>query len=290
MNHTLDLESIATKTGLAPESKLSWSDTDVPLQERGVSVSWLIDFVHEVDRQWQEVVKQHERDELASVHYDTPWPEPLPFASNLQMTTVFLVDNVIRPLTRTLSAPLFARVPGQFKGVPDIFVSHAWSNPLTSDGAFSTLYALDSPLKSWGARKFVWIDLACYNQHRVECVAEDMKTVIATIGRVGFPWVNSAPLTRLWCLWELLCAHVGHASIELYEANSSAYDLGFLADNFKDEFKSVERADTTLPQDRQQILGAMIATFGSITQADDFVRELVNSMLSTQSDKPWNRR
>jgi hypothetical protein len=286
----LDLESIAQKTGLITEDKLSWSDDEIPLHKRGVSVSWLIDFVHEVDRAWQDVVKQHESDQLASIRYDGPWPAPLPFSADLGMTAEFLVPNVIRPMTLARGAPLFALVPEQYRAEPDLFVSHAWNNPLARGaGPFCTLYSLHSPLSASGPREFVWIDFACYNQHRVECVADDMKAVISSIGRVGIPMINSVPFTRLWCLWEILCAHLGDAPLEFYEANGSAYDLGFLANRFREEFKSVECAATTLPEDREQILEAMISTFGSIARADEYVLQLVDTKLSKDSDKPWNR-
>ena len=144
-------------------------------------------------------------------------------------------------------------------------------------------------MKSWSPRNFVWIDFACYNQYRVECVADDMRAVIGSIGRVGIPMINSVPFSRLWCLWEILCAHLADAKLEMYEANGSAYDMGFVADRFQEEFRSVERAATTLPQDRELILEAMISTFGSIAKADERLRQLVNSMLSKQSDKPWNK-
>lgn len=193
----LDLQSIADKTGLLAEDRLSWSDTLVPLHKRGVSVSWLINFAHEVVRAHIAVVEQYERDKVASIRYDTPWPKPLPSTSGGGATTESLVNEVIRPLTQGLAAPLFVRVPDQYKGEPQVFVSHAWSNNLVYNGLGSSLYALDSPLRSWGPRRFVWIDFACYNQHRVECVADDMKTVIASIGRLGPPWINSVPLTRL---------------------------------------------------------------------------------------------
>jgi len=33
----------------------------------------------------------------------------------------------------------------------------------------------------------------------------------------------------------------------------------------------------------------MVSTFGSLQKADEYVRQLVNGMLSKDSDKPWNR-
>jgi hypothetical protein len=286
----LDLDAIANKTGLLTESELTWRDEDIPLHKRGVSLGWLIDFLKEVDRNWQAVVEQHEREKRASYWFDVPEPDPLPFCANVEMTPLFVVNHVIRPITQVLAGPLFARLPTQHRGQPDLFVSHAWSNPLVGGNAFATLYALDSPMRSCGSIKYVWVDVVCYNQHRVETIANDMKAVVASIGRIGIPMINSVPFSRLWCLWELLCAHVGQAKVEVYEPSASPYDMGFLANRFREEFKSVDRAVTTLPEDREQILDAMVATFGSISKADEHIRGLANSMLSKESDKPWNRR
>lgn len=285
----LNLDNIAKKSGLRDESDVSWSDDHVPLHQRGVQVKWLNDFVWEVYREWHEVMEQHESQRRASVWFDhVPEPDPLPFPVDQEMTSAFLVPNVIQPMTKLLAAPLFARVPDEYRGHPDIFVSHAWSNPLVGN-AFAELEALVSPYAGRGTTTYAWLDVVCYNQHRVEAIAADMNAIVASIGRVGIPMINSVPFSRLWCLWELLCAHVSQAQIVVYEANGSVYDLGYLAGRFKEEFKSVERAVTTLPSDREQILNAMVSTFGSLQKADEYVRQLVNAMLSKDSDKPWNR-
>ncbi len=196
----LDLDSLARTTGLCTGSVVSWRDAHVPLHERGVSLGWLYDFVRSVDRSWQDVVRNHERASRASFHFDhVPEPDPLPFAETVEMTPAFLVPNVIRPLTAIIKGPLFALVPAEHRGRPDLFVSHSWSNPLTTGSAFSTLAALDSPLGG-GPVKRVWLDVACYNQHRVERIAADMESVVASIGQVGLPMINAVPFTRLWCL------------------------------------------------------------------------------------------
>jgi hypothetical protein len=69
----------------------------------------------------------------------------------------------------------------------------------------------------------------------------------------------------------------------------SAYNIGMASDAFWYEFKSVENASITLAVDREQILEAMIATFGSIQETDQYLRGLVDTMLSKHSDKPWNK-
>jgi hypothetical protein len=285
----LNLDAIAKKSGLRDEGDVSWGEKDVPLHERGVHVKWLNDFVWVVYREWQELMEQHERQRKASVYFDyVPEPDPLPFPVSQEMTSAFLVTNVIRPITQGRAAPLFAWVPDEYRGRPDLFVSHAWSNPLVGN-AFAELEALESPYVGRGTARYAWLDAVCYNQHRVEAIAGDMRAIVASIGRVGIPMINSVPFSRLWCLWELLCAHVSKAEVVVYEANGSVYDLGYLARCFQEEFRSVEQAATTLPSDREQILDAMISTFGSIQRADDYVRQLIDGMLSKDSDKPWNR-
>ena len=285
----LDIASIARKSGLLEQDQVSWNDKDVPLHQRGVSASWLVKFVHHVLDAGGEVADQNECDRLASIRYDTPWPTSVALNPNSGTPTGFVVNEVIVPLTNTRRLPLYALVPERYRREPDVFISHAWSNPLAESAPASTLYTLDSRLRSWGPRDFIWIDFACYNQHYAECIADDMKDVIRAIGRLGIPMINSVPFSRLWCLWELLCAHVVGASIEMYEANSSAYDMGMILDRFDYDFRSVENADTTLKADKDNILAAMESTFGSIPQADEYVRNLAKSMLSKHSDKPWNR-
>jgi len=286
---TLDLQAIAKEPDLLSDSGLLWSDDDVPLHERGVELSWLSDFVWTVYRDWHRVLEKHESQTRASNYFDwVPEPGPLPFPPGQEMTPEFLVRDVIRPLSRGPVSPLYALVPHECRGRPDLFVSHPWSNHLVGN-AFATLQALISPLRERGPVKFVWLDVVSYNQHHVEGIAADMKAVVAAIGRVGIPMINAVPFSRLWCLWELLCAHVAQAEVAVFEPSGSAYDIGYVARVFQDEWESVERAATTLPADREQILGAMVSTFGSVAKADEHVRQLVSSMLSKDSDKPWKR-
>jgi len=284
----LDLNAIAKESSLRDECDVSWNYDDVPLHQRGVQVKWLRDFAFAVHRDWHRVMELHESQRRASVSFDhVPDPGPLPFPADQDMTSAFLVHNVIQPMTKVATAPLFARVPDEYRGQPDLFVSHAWRNPLVGT-AFAELEALITPLRSRGTTEHVWLDVVCYNQHRAEAIADDMKAIVSSIGRVGIPMINSVPFSRLWCLWELLCAHVSRAEIVVYEANGSAYDIGYLARRFQEDFNSVEQATTTLASDREQILNAMVSTFGSLQKSDEYVRRLVNDMLSNDSDKPWN--
>ena len=233
----LDFEAIARDARLLSDADIRLSDKQTPIHERGIRLDWLIDFVKAVERGWQEVLSRRDSQRRASMNYDTvPWPDPLPVSDQQEMTAEFVVEYAVRPLTAESRAPLYSRVPPEHRGRPNMFVSHAWSNPLIGGNAFTTLYAIKHPYKSHSAVEFVWLDVACYNQHRVEVVAADMKAVISSIGRIALPMINAAPFGRLWCLWELLCAHVGGAAVDLWEANGSPYDIGFSARRFTEDF------------------------------------------------------
>jgi hypothetical protein len=58
---------------------------------------------------------------------DLPIPEIPPYYF---LNTHGLVNRVIKPLTASIKAPLYAVVPEQFRGRPTTFVSHTWSSLL----------------------------------------------------------------------------------------------------------------------------------------------------------------
>ena len=264
---------------------------DLPaLQDRGVTLEWLVDFGKSAARELSRLWQAHDDQARAAFYFDNvPDPSPLPYTRGQDVTSHFLTAAVVRPLTAQYAVPLYAMVPPGARGKPDIFLSHAWGNPLIGY-ASSELVALSSGVRSAGSPPVcLWFDIASYNQHRVEAIASNMKDVIASIGRLGLPLFNDLPFSRLWCLWELLCAHVTDAEIVVFEPNTSAHDLGLVLKHFHDTFVSVDRAETTLPEDRDAILSAMIDTFGSIANTNRFVLELISSRLSSDADKPWNR-
>src|SRR5262245_33928822 len=121
----LDLDNIAVSSGLRPES-VSWRDDDVPLHARGISIEWLGRFAEAVKSEWDGVKQRHEFQRRATVYSDMPEPGPLPFPEDQEITSAFLVRNIIQPMTTSLAAPLYARVPDAFRGRPQMFISHAW--------------------------------------------------------------------------------------------------------------------------------------------------------------------
>jgi len=285
------LHTVRASSGLMGEGETDWIDAPVPLEERGVRLEWLLGFLKNVGDAWQETIRQHEYQARAAMYFDgVPEPDPLPFPRDLEPSVPwFLVAHVIKPLTRNLEGPLYALVPPDQRGRPDVFISHTWNNPLI--GFAADLWAIGNMSKH-RVPSHVWLDVVCYNQHQEEviAIAEEMKSVIRSIGKLMLPMVNTAPFSRLWCLWELLCAHDTEADILIEEPNTNVHDLGLVARAFRKIFVSVEQLKTTLPDDRRQILEAMVATFGSIEATNEYLRRLVSGQLSQDFHKPFWRR
>jgi hypothetical protein len=284
------LERLRGCCDLLEPDEVDWTHSRTPLAARGVRLDWLVAFVQAVDQAWRDVVRERDSQVRASTYFEgVPEPGPLPFSRHIETSKpAFLVPQIIKPMTRDLEVPLYARVPHAARGEPQVFLSHAWTNPLIGGNPFTTLYAIGAYRKA-PETLCVWLDAVCYNQHRAEAIADDMKTVIGSIGHIMLPMVNSVPFSRLWCLWELLCAHVAGADVDIREANGSVYDLGFLARGFDTEFESVTQAETRLTADRTAILDSMRTTFGSLENASEHIRSLVLGQLSKDSDKPWHR-
>ena len=100
----IDLEAIASDSGLEDPNEVCWSDTIVLLHERGVDLYWLLNFVRAVNDQLRSMEREYLEQERASLIVDNiPAPEPLPFAFNEEITPRFLVQNLIVPLTKVFA-------------------------------------------------------------------------------------------------------------------------------------------------------------------------------------------
>jgi hypothetical protein len=261
-----------------------WHDDLVPLAKRGIRRTWLSSLIESITwyanepvREAEERYKRYVNQERAATNFEwvrEPDPVPLP-PDRILYTTRELVTTHIIPLTKMSRAPLYALAPDDERGPPEIFISHSWDAYTYAYGSIlGTLDAFDS-----ADEEFIWIDIACYNQHTFEAVASDMDSVIKSIGKIGFA-ITPAPLfNRIWCLWELLCAaQAKGCNLQL------AHGIGHQADMIRMEnqcfgsFESVVQAGATKEDDRNAILTEIARYFGSHKEADLYIRRLMQSM------------
>lgn len=283
-------------SSLLPAEECSWDEDEIPLQERGVRFRWLYYFLANIIEKAADHVEalwdRFRSAEKAALSLDAPEPAtPLHsehFLSDLGITRA-LVAELIVPLTQSIGAPLYARVPPAHRGRPSAFVSHTWSSPAFASGHGSFDIILDHHKDA-----FVWIDVACYNQHLIKpsAIAADMDSLIAQIGNVSFILTTEPFFTRSWCLWEILCAHHNDVNIAVHDQITRIRKKYWSSEIswIPPAFESVKTLKATESHDQENILSQFIARFGSVARADRYVRGLLQNredLARYNTDRTW---
>jgi hypothetical protein len=289
---------------LVDEQSCRWNEADVPLAERGVRFTWLLDFVgsicwrqNEAVRQrlrWEEEARLWDEHEKHSLTPMPPKPAHLDHTNFLRPVEFYeptvheLVARHIIPLTNAIRAPLYARIPSCHRGKPGVFLSHAWANSVLSSTPRwhgGTLDAFDKKGIAGIKDEFVWIDFVSYNQHKIadERIAFDMEATISSIGKVAFAVTPTPLFDRIWCLWEVLSASTAEAKMQFCTAAGYRTDKRVMVNQFVEAFKSINEARATKVDDHEKLLSAMIARFGSVAAADEHIRGLMRGGMG----HPW---
>jgi hypothetical protein len=255
----------AVEKRLLPIDACSWSEADSPLSQRGVRFSWLYDFVATIDSSIAEMWNRFRSTQKAATYgpWDIPWPDQPNYPEDL-VTTRQLVSEFIVPLTRSIRAPLYARVPNNHRGRPTVFISHTWSSHAVAAAHGSLDIVLDHYRDA-----FIWIDFVCYNQHSVkdESIAADMKSLIEDIGQVAFILTTSPFFTRSWCLWEIVCGHQTGATLRIHDQIMRIKKKYWSseANQLPPKFTSISDLSATEKSDQDKIFELLVSTFGSVT-------------------------
>jgi ankyrin repeat protein len=257
------------------------------------SLDWLVAFVGNLQNEsqapralaLQEAERAYHHNKAADYGmHDQPYlPVPAIPPPSLMNAHCF-VEQFIKPLTESIQAPLYTRIPPEHVGPPEIFISHAWNALLVGpDGQeIGTIDALARPL-SRPKPTYVWIDVICYNQHLVETIAPDMERVVGEIGRIGFAATPVPLLNRSWCLWELLCSERTGASPEVFVHAGYRNDKILSVNALFRSFAGVEGSQSSSPRDRADIFDAFLKQFGSFEASDAHIEALIREKLSA----PW---
>lgn len=273
------------RKGLIPLESCSWSEDDVPLGQRGVRFIWLYDFLGGIwegtDAFIAQLWNRHRSTEKAAMYgpWEIPWPEPPEypenFVENNLRTTRQVVSNLITPLTRPVMAPLYARVPAEHRGHPSVFISHTWDSSSFAGAHGSLDIILDHHRDS-----FVWIDIACYNQHSLKkgSIAGDMKSLISGIGQIAFILTTQPFFTRSWCLWEVVCGQQTGADVVVHDQITRIKRKYWSSEagQTPPEFRSITELAATERSDQEKIFELLVSTFGSVGQADQYIRTILS--------------
>src|SRR5450755_3700993 len=118
-----------------------WSEGDVPLSRRGVSLDWLVAFVNGLQTDSNQAYLRGSALEVSL------------------MNVHCFVEEFVKPLTQTIAAPLYALIPSKYVGPPDLFISHNW-NALLVGTEHQHIGTIDA-LETGAAGSYVWIDFIC---------------------------------------------------------------------------------------------------------------------------------
>jgi hypothetical protein len=191
------------------------------------------------------------------------------------------VELFVKPLTAEIRAPLYARIPSDYTGQPNVFISHAWNALLVGpdEQRMGTIDALARPLSS-ARPEYIWIDFVCYNQHLFESIAPDMERVVGEIGRIAFAGTPIPLLNRSWCLWELLCSERVAAAPEVYIHAGFRNDKILSVNALFRSFTGVESSTSSSAKDKADIFQQFLKYFGSFEFADKHIETLIRDKLS----------
>lgn len=145
------------------------------------------------------------------------------FAGWEDMTTAEVCQKVVQPETSARKCAFIDLVGAQetddegrpLVGRATVFVSHAWGCPFKTTLVTMLEHAAEHP------DAYFWFDLILNNQHDTAARPQEwwtttFRTQIESIGSLLLvlpTWDRPAPLTRAWCLYELLCAAQGEGVV-----------------------------------------------------------------------------
>ena len=174
----------------------------------------------------------------------------------------------------------------------NIFVSHCWRYPFRNTLAALEAFALSQPDPE---QTYFWLDLFANSQHNSPTLPQlwwqsVFMKAIANIGHtclVLSPWSNPVPLTRAWCLWELLCTIKTGATLtcQIPQGEIATFNAA-LRDDFAACVRALaladaRRADAFHQTDREMILSCVEATIG-FTELNSTVSQHLRAWLAKE--------
>ena len=227
-------------------------------------------------------------------------------------TTTDICLEVVLPLTkasrssvalclqRAAEADADSPVRG-WVGPATVFVSHAWR--YQARHVFDTMLAFaDREVKRGAGPTYFWFDLFTNDQHDATALPQIWwrEAFLQGVERIGHtllvlsPWKDPIPLTRAWCLWEILSTMRVKSSLTVEMAPAEAADF---AHNLETNFDVVEgavsrvdgrRADGWKAEDVKMIKSAVEATVG-FTELNSMITSRLRDWLYEQGKAALDR-
>lgn len=133
-----------------------------------------------------------------------------------EFTTLEVCDRIVKPLTKSRHFPFLELFRDQrdengklYVGPATAFVSHAWKYKFCEP-----VDVMEQFTEEEDPAAYFWFDLFINDQNIAAKLPYEwwkttfMETIssIGTVLLVLSPWNDPVPITRAWCLWEIMCA------------------------------------------------------------------------------------
>ena len=228
---------------------------------------------------------------------------PQPFADG--STTTDLCFAVVHPLTKQSRCALATNL--KHLGVADpssgepciaratVFISHAWRYKAVD--IFDAIEAFEQRAQELEpeVRQYYWFDLFVNDQHEAVSLPqlwwrEAFLSGVRDIGHtcvVLAPWTDPIPLTRAWCLWEILSTiRTGSKlSVQMPPKEADSFHRAL-----EEDFEKVQgavasldgrRAEAWQKTDQKMIKAAVVQTIG-FTELNSLVSERMREWLCSE--------
>ncbi len=139
------------------------------------------------------------------------------------MTTTDICNIIVKPETKAQHTSYIDHFHRKldangrpFLAPATVFVSHAWKYKFSEPVDVMEQYEAENP------NSYFWFDLLVNNQHDTSSRPQEWwkSTFTESIRQIGVvllvlsPWNDPVPITRAWCLWEIMCA-LGQPGVSL---------------------------------------------------------------------------
>eukprot|EP00435_Cladocopium_sp_Y103_P068799 s64_g32.t1 len=201
----------------------------------------------------------------------------------------FVVSNIVRPLTHKTQSSFVSLWGGK---AVDYFVSHCWQTSFQHFVKSIRHHAVFCNGTEWPNTRY-WICSFANNQWQIEAELGEsiLESPFARALRGGVKGVvmvldhDVLPLTRVWCLFELLLS--GELSLDL----TFATDVGIIGDDRCDSVGislelakkvgplQVANCHATSDRDRNHIFTLIISELGSLERMDERIKEYMSKLL-----------
>jgi hypothetical protein len=185
--------------------------------------------------------------------------------------TRVLVEAFVKPFTGKDVCALYFFVPLQFRAKATAFVSHAWNG----------LYSHVQAAAKTQPNAALWLDILAITQHpgnavevqEIGSVVKDIGSTLLCMPGCGDPYEALCPITRSWCIFEIVFTPEGALKVVIGTDNWKEYRHQQNGESIAR--LSVAEASAFMASDKADIDKLVLGRFASFEEANAMLRSSI---------------